>query len=220
MADLIINQQIAALRKNKGITQEELASHLGVTNQTVSKWELAACCPDIQLLPDIADYFNVSINELFGRDNIIEKNDITVDPLPWDDDDTIRAVVYIGKRLMEKTDDLSEFTFTYTGEAKNVECKLNISCGDIQGNAYAGCDVSCDTINGDANAGCDITCDSINGNVDAGCDVSCDTINGNAEVGCNITCTHIGGDVNAGCNVSCKTVNGSVNAGGNITYSN
>jgi len=190
MADLLINQQIAAFRRNKGITQEELASHLGVTNQTVSKWELAACCPDIQLLPDIADYFDVSINELFGRDNTIEKNDITVDPLPWDDDDTIRAVVYIGKRLMEKTDDLSEFTFTYTGEAKNVECKLNISCGDIQGNAYAGCDVSCDTISG------------------------------NAEVGCNITCTHIGGDVNAGCNVSCKTVNGSVNAGGNITYSN
>jgi len=99
MAELIINQQIASLRKQKGITQEELAGVLGVTNQTVSKWELAACCPDIQLLPDIADYFNVSIDELFFG---INTKETTVDSVPWDDDDTIRAVVFIGKKIMEK----------------------------------------------------------------------------------------------------------------------
>ena len=61
-----INEQIAFLRKQKNLTQEELASALGVTNQAVSKWESAQCCPDIQLLPDIASLFDVSVDELLG----------------------------------------------------------------------------------------------------------------------------------------------------------
>ncbi|HBL85331.1 MAG: hypothetical protein A2Y17_01990 [Clostridiales bacterium GWF2_38_85] len=66
MTELKINEQIAFLRKQKGITQEELAQALGVTNQSVSKWESAVCCPDIQLLPDIATYFGVTVDELLG----------------------------------------------------------------------------------------------------------------------------------------------------------
>jgi len=63
---LKINEQISFLRKQKGITQEELAQALGVTNQSISKYESGACCPDIQLLPDIATFFGVSIDELLG----------------------------------------------------------------------------------------------------------------------------------------------------------
>lgn len=61
-----INEQIAYLRKAKGVTQEELATVLGVSNQAVSKWESAVCCPDITLLPELARYFEVSIDELMG----------------------------------------------------------------------------------------------------------------------------------------------------------
>lgn len=61
-----INKQIALLRKRKGLTQEELAKALGVTNQAVSKWESAQCCPDIQLLPAIAALFDVTIDQLIG----------------------------------------------------------------------------------------------------------------------------------------------------------
>ena len=66
MTAIKINEQIAFLRKQKGITQEELAKTLGVTNQAVSKWESAQCCPDIQLLPGLAKIFDVSIDELIG----------------------------------------------------------------------------------------------------------------------------------------------------------
>lgn len=66
MSVIKLNEQITFLRKQKGITQEELAKELGVTNQSISKWESAQCCPDIQLLPEIAAYFNVSIDELMG----------------------------------------------------------------------------------------------------------------------------------------------------------
>lgn len=61
-----LNEQIAFLRKQKGISQEELARVLGVTNQSVSKWETAQCCPDIELLPTLAAYFHVSVDELLG----------------------------------------------------------------------------------------------------------------------------------------------------------
>ncbi len=66
MSTIKISEQIAFLRKQKGLTQEELANILGVTNQAVSKWESGQCCPDIQLLPDIAKLFEVSVDELLG----------------------------------------------------------------------------------------------------------------------------------------------------------
>lgn len=76
MTTIKINEQIAFLRKQKGLTQEELANALGVTNQSVSKWESAQCCPDIQLLPDIAELFDVSVDELIGYKATVGLGDI------------------------------------------------------------------------------------------------------------------------------------------------
>ena len=67
-----LNENIMALRRAKGITQEELATALGVSNQAVSKWESAQTCPDISLLSVIADYFEVSIDELMGHHTTIK----------------------------------------------------------------------------------------------------------------------------------------------------
>lgn len=67
MESLKLYDTISFYRKRQGLTQEELAKRLGVTNQSVSKWESAQCCPDIGLLPMLADIFEISIDELFGR---------------------------------------------------------------------------------------------------------------------------------------------------------
>lgn len=66
MNPIKLHEQISFLRKQKGLTQEQLANALGVTNQSVSKWESGQCCPDIQLLPAIATLFEVSVDELLG----------------------------------------------------------------------------------------------------------------------------------------------------------
>lgn len=71
-----INEQITFLRKRMNMTQDELANKLGVTNQAVSKWENNICCPDIQLLPKIAELFGVSIDSLFGNNSVLKKDDI------------------------------------------------------------------------------------------------------------------------------------------------
>ena len=78
MTAIKISEQIAFLRKQKGLTQEELANAIGVTNQAVSKWESAQCCPDIQLLPDIARLFDVSVDELLGYTPVSATEDIVL----------------------------------------------------------------------------------------------------------------------------------------------
>jgi len=59
-----LGNRIARLRKRKDITQDELAEYMGVTAQAVSKWENDITCPDISALPKLADYFNVTVDEL------------------------------------------------------------------------------------------------------------------------------------------------------------
>lgn len=63
-----IGNRIAAWRKEKGLTQEELAEALGVSAQAVSKWENDVSCPDISLLPKLAKILEVTTDELLtGR---------------------------------------------------------------------------------------------------------------------------------------------------------
>lgn len=61
-----IGSFLKELRKEKGITQEQLAEELGVTGRTVSRWETGNNMPDISLLVDISDYYQVSIPEIIA----------------------------------------------------------------------------------------------------------------------------------------------------------
>ncbi len=64
-----LGDKIKALRRRDGRKQEDLSAALGVTNQAVSRWEANKGYPDMELIPAIANYFHVSIDELFGYDN-------------------------------------------------------------------------------------------------------------------------------------------------------
>lgn len=61
-----MGNKIRMLRKNKGMTQEELAEALAVSAQAVSKWETHLSVPDVELLPVIARYFGITMDELFN----------------------------------------------------------------------------------------------------------------------------------------------------------
>ena len=64
MAENQMGEFLAALRKSKGYTQQEVAEKLGVSNKTVSSWETGASCPDISMLPVLAELYGVTCDEI------------------------------------------------------------------------------------------------------------------------------------------------------------
>ena len=73
---------IKTLRKNRNLTQEQMAEFFGVSSQAISKWETNISYPDISLLPIIANFFGVSTDELLGYD--MSKRDDAINELPAD----------------------------------------------------------------------------------------------------------------------------------------
>lgn len=72
--NLLIGENIKRIRHERDLTQEEVAAHLGISFQSVSKWERGDGYPDITMLPTLANYFGISVDELLGM-NEIAKND-------------------------------------------------------------------------------------------------------------------------------------------------
>ncbi len=71
-------ENLQFLRKQKGATQEEISEVFGVSPQSVSKWELGINFPDITMLPSIADYYGISIDELLGYKPITSLNSLYI----------------------------------------------------------------------------------------------------------------------------------------------
>ena len=76
MKEINIARAILEGRKRKSITQEELARHMGVSKASVSKWETGQSYPDITLLPQLATYFNIRIDDLMGYEPQMTKEEI------------------------------------------------------------------------------------------------------------------------------------------------
>ncbi len=177
--------QIARLRKERGLTQEALARELNVTNQAVSKWESGQSCPDLQLLPQLADLFGVTIDTLFGR------NPSPAD-LPWQEDGVLRAVLFVGRTLVDGHPVQQELRFRYSGPALSVESAFSVVCDDVEGSVTAGGSVTCDDVFGDIQAQGNVTADVIDGSVTAGGNVTADEINGSVQAGGRVRADHMG----------------------------
>ena len=75
---LNIGENIKRPRRSRDITQEEFAEIVGVSCQSVSRWENNTCYPDMELLPTMADFFGVTVDALLGVDDAVEKAKVQV----------------------------------------------------------------------------------------------------------------------------------------------
>ena len=93
---LDLGNNIRQLRRRDKRTQEALADALGVTSQAVSRWESGGSYPDMQLIPSIANFFGVTIDELFGytneRTHRIDQLVSQIDEMKWKNNGTDRNI--------------------------------------------------------------------------------------------------------------------------------
>ena len=218
MNENILSKRISELRRGAGYTQEQLAARLGVSFQAVSKWENAQSCPDILLLPALANIFHVSIDSLFGRDaGLVPAGRETAPPeassLPWPDDGAFRFALFHGHEpiLDEPTDPLDprrRVEFCWEGPLHDLYSACSVSCGDVSGSVRAEGDVDCEGVLGHVSAGGDVECVNVEGNVNAGGDVDCNDVEGSVSAGGDVDCGPVGGSVRAAGDVDCGSVRG------------
>ena len=61
---MLLNEKITIIRKMNNLSQERFAEELGVSRQTISKWETGNVVPDVGMLTSIADYYNITLDQL------------------------------------------------------------------------------------------------------------------------------------------------------------
>lgn len=188
---MTLGSQIGLYRKKMNVTQEGLAQKLGVTNQAVSKWESDLCCPDVALLPRIADVFAITLDELFGRSTPAIKKP------QFPNDDQLRLKLFRGQTMVEDREACEKVEIHWYGPALDVICDCNLICDQVQGNVNAGGTVNCDEVQGSINAGGNVNCDDVQGSVRAGGNVTCDDVQGDVHAGGNVICECIEGNVTA-----------------------
>ena len=212
----VIGTNIAKLRKEKNMTQEQLANLMGISYQAVSKWENGLSSPDVSSFPILADTFGVTIDELFGRERAAREDTHTERvpvELPWPDDDCLYAVLYHGHELIGSGDatEKKKIEFCYEGQALNIKSDFAVSVeGCVEGSIEAGGSVTCDAVGGSVMAGGGVTCDDVKGDVNAGGGVTCDNVGGSIIAGASITCDNVAGNVTAGVSVQCDNAGGSI----------
>ena len=129
-----IAENLQMLRKEKKITQEELAEVFGVTSQSISKWELGLSCPDITLLPKIAQFYEISIDELLGYNPKTSLNSIyiQINEYMQNCDDPITAAYKIS-RLAAATMTPSEFEIKEAKKILHGKPSYNLTYGQGDG---------------------------------------------------------------------------------------
>ena len=127
MDQIKIGKFIAALRKDKGLTQEQLGEKLGVTNKTISRWENGNYMPDVEMLSLLSKEFGVSINELISGERLWAE-----DFKKAADDNLVTALNNSTFTLKEK---IVFFKKKWLHEHRPVRCSVdryyNMDCAEI-----------------------------------------------------------------------------------------
>lgn len=210
MQCLTLGERIALLRRQNGMTQEQLSSRLSLTYQAVSKWENDVSQPDARMLVELAKIFRVTTDELLGVACPEQATGGAASALPWEDDGTLRAVLFVGHTFIG-SEDVSDaqtarrnICFQYEGEALNIESDFDISCGSVGGNVMAGGNATCEEVGGSVSAGGNASCGDIGGNLNAGGNVDCGDVGGDAIAGRDLYCSDIGGGAQCVGEMHCK----------------
>jgi len=122
-----IGKNIAKYRKAKGLTQEELGTILGVTNQAVSKWESEVSMPDVMLLPEIATALNITLDDLYGIAKEPEKISCSADDFP----------AFCHQKLIELFYYNTKMRFTHIGSSDKEQLEFQIK------KLMEGCRIGC-----------------------------------------------------------------------------
>lgn len=214
---------IQELRKSKGMSQEKLAAQFGISVQAVSKWECAQSYPDITLLPQIAELFDVSIDYLLtGKDRAGHGAPLD---LPTNDG-KLRILQFRGREVLTSN--------TYDPDVRIMlqidenlpdyrDCNIEIwgsadIKGDINGDVTAGGDVCVHSnmISGDISAEGNVACNNVGGDICTKGDVACNNVGGDFSTEGDVTCNNVTGNVSAKGDVSCYHVEKCVTAGGDV----
>jgi len=229
-----LGEIIARLRKEKGMTQEDLARELNITYQAVSKWENGISSPDIFNIKALAQLFGVSIDALFGLELLPDQNEtepataddglemIGPDFSGTDDNNTLvkeeRGTVFEDCKQGQSTqaqfcpwaDDDTLRVVMYRGQKllsfEEVRSGLLAKRVQLEYHGEALNVSSC----------CDVLCGPVSGNISADGDVNCDTVYGSVSAGGDVNCDDIGASVSAGGDVNCDDVGGDIRCGGDV----
>ena len=211
---VIIREQ----RKNKNLTQQDLAQAAGVSVQAVSKWEVGQSLPDVTLLPDIADCLGLSLEALFGRAareespllkvHVTDVTDMVTDLFGstareesmgeaaafggFPDDGKLRVAQFLGCRLLredEQKEDIPPIPLAIEAALKNGLTEDMLRRLNLRVEILGSARIE-GSVQGDVSAGGRVECTGdIQGNASAGGGVSCgNDIQGDASSGGSLTC--------------------------------
>ena len=139
-----LGNKIRELRRARNLTQEQLAASLNISAQAVSKWEMCASYPDMALLPTLAAFFNVSIDELFDFDvrNIdkeIEEIRLEYNKYFWNNFEKAEQILLDGLKLypasVQLKTELFELYAYNTDRGEEIINKANQDAATIRSDA-------------------------------------------------------------------------------------
>lgn len=176
-----IGETIKRVRKELGLSQENLAEQFGLSVQAVSKWECGLSYPDITLLPQIADYLGVTLDMLLRGENG-EMTTGGTERINLPDDDKLRIIQCIGQHIVSKDEwETSEHNkkiplyFDKKWETLEPTAKIMMEIwgsadieGPVLGDVTTGGTVNCDEVSGGVRARGSVNCNEVSGGVQAG----------------------------------------------------